>query len=61
MGDVALKAQICDESWLWHRRFGHLNFHNLKLLHQKKMVEGLPTIEERNDVCEGRALKKHHR
>ena len=30
-GDVALKAQVNDESWLWHRRLGHLYFHRLKL------------------------------
>ena len=31
--DVALKTETMDESWLWHRRFGHLNFGSLKLLH----------------------------
>uniref|UniRef100_A0A5B7B4M6 Retrovirus-related Pol polyprotein from transposon TNT 1-94 n=1 Tax=Davidia involucrata TaxID=16924 RepID=A0A5B7B4M6_DAVIN len=60
-GNVALKAHVNDESWLWHRRFGHLNFHNLKLLHRKNMVQGLPNVEEIQDVCEGCALGKHHR
>lgn len=31
--DVALKANVLDESWLWHKRLGHLNFQSLKLLH----------------------------
>lgn len=59
--NVALKAHTNDESWLWHRRLGHLNFHSLKVLHQKNMVQGLPSIEEIHDVCEGCALGKHHR
>ncbi|KAK0594583.1 hypothetical protein LWI29_036706 [Acer saccharum] len=61
-GNVALKMDTVDESWLWHRRFGHLNFHGLKLLSQKNMVVGLPTcIEDKDGVCEGCALGKHHR
>jgi len=28
--------------WLWHHRFGHLNFKDLQLLTRHKMVEGLP-------------------
>ena len=33
---------IHDENWLWHLRFGHMNFDNFKLLASKKMVFGLP-------------------
>ncbi|KAL5861982.1 hypothetical protein ACOSQ3_003274 [Xanthoceras sorbifolium] len=38
--DVAkcLKACYKDASWLWHLRFGHLNFGSLKLLSKKKMT-----------------------
>ncbi|KAL5818507.1 hypothetical protein ACOSQ4_022349 [Xanthoceras sorbifolium] len=32
-----LKACYNDASWLWHLRFGHLNFGSLKLLSKKKM------------------------
>ena len=28
--------------WLWHHRFGRLNFKDLQLLTRHKMVEGLP-------------------
>ena len=32
------------------------------MLCQRKMVQGLPnTIEEKNEVCDGSALGKHHR
>ncbi|KAK3000462.1 hypothetical protein RJ639_021063 [Escallonia herrerae] len=58
---VAMKASIVEDSWLWYRRFGHINFKNLKLLHKENMVQGLPTIEEKHEVCEGCAFGKHHR
>eukprot|EP00253_Pinus_taeda_P006182 PITA_06182 len=35
-----------DENWLWHLRFGHLNFGGLNLLNRKGMVKGLPLIEK---------------
>ena len=42
-----------DENWLWHLRFGHLNFGGLNLLHMKEMVKGLPLIEKTDSLCEG--------
>ncbi|KAK2984424.1 hypothetical protein RJ640_014830 [Escallonia rubra] len=60
--DVAMKAHIVEDSRLWHKRFGHLNFQGLKLHFQKKkLVQGLPTTEDKHGVCEGCALGKHHR
>ncbi|CAO2836221.1 unnamed protein product [Amaranthus hypochondriacus] len=41
-----------NESWKWHKRFGHLHFNGLKLLQSKNMVHGLPTIEDPKQVCE---------
>lgn len=43
---------IKDKSWLWHLRYGNLNFHGLKLLYQKKMVIGLPLINHVVQLCE---------
>eukprot|EP00253_Pinus_taeda_P025062 PITA_25062 len=31
------QEQVKDENWLWHLRFGHLNFRGLNLLHRKGM------------------------
>ncbi|KAK2980773.1 hypothetical protein RJ640_002982 [Escallonia rubra] len=58
--DVATKAHIVKDSWLWPTRFGHLNFQGLKLLIQKNIVQWLPTIEDKHGVCEGCALGKYH-
>ena len=55
-------------SWLWHRRYGHLNFPSLKKLAGRGMVTGLPeTLIVPRKVCEGclvgkqprNAFKKH--
>ncbi|RDX99340.1 hypothetical protein CR513_17617, partial [Mucuna pruriens] len=51
-----LKASIKDEAWCWHMRFGHLNFGELKVLGDKKMVKGMPHINHPNQLCE--ACKK---
>jgi len=40
-----LATSTSDESWMWHHRFGHLNFRSLSELKSKKMVHGLLQIE----------------
>ena len=61
--DVAkcLKACYKDASWLWHLRFGHLNFGGLELLSKKEMVKGLPCINHPDQLCEGCLLGKQFR
>ncbi|KAJ4788299.1 polyprotein [Rhynchospora pubera] len=56
-----LKACVVDKAWLWHLRFGHLNFGGLKELSKKSMVKGLPHIENCDKFCEGCVLGKHPR
>nr|KYP76948.1 Retrovirus-related Pol polyprotein from transposon TNT 1-94 [Cajanus cajan] len=58
--NLAMKVEV-DDSWLWHRRFGHFNIHALKLLHQKGMMRDLPNLKENNEACEGCLLGKQHR
>ena len=48
-----LNACFKDSSWLWHLRFGHLNFGGLQLLAKTMMVRGLPYIEHPNQLCTG--------
>ena len=58
---AAFQTEVQDESWLFHFRFGHLNFCGLKLLHTKNMVKGLPLIGKPKRVCEGCIFGKKHR
>lgn len=60
VSNTALKVEV-EDSWLWHRRFGHFNFHALKILQQKNMIRDMPCIQEISDVCEGCQLGKQHR
>ena len=58
---VNFQAEVKDENWLWHLRFGHLNFGGLNSLHRKGMVKGLPLIEEPENLCEEHILSQQHR
>ena len=49
------------EDWLWHSCFGHLNFHTLKEMSNKKLVEGLPAINSPSKLCRNCITGKHHR
>nr|KYP76789.1 Retrovirus-related Pol polyprotein from transposon TNT 1-94 [Cajanus cajan] len=57
--NIAMKAEV-DDSWLWHRRFGHFNTHALKLLYQKNMMRDLSCLKENSEACEGCLLGKQH-
>lgn len=35
-----------DESWLWHRRLGHLKFDHIIKLSKKRAVRDVPTIKK---------------
>lgn len=60
-GPMCLKIGIQDPSWIWHMRFGHLNFDGLKALGDHKMVKGIPKIDHLNQLCEACLLGKHPR
>ena len=57
---VALTTTV-ESTKLWHLRFGHLNYKSLKVLKQKEMVIGLPSIIENKNICEGCIFGKMHR
>jgi hypothetical protein len=41
-----------DESWLWHRRMGHMNFYNLVKVSKKEAVREMPQImKTTNTLC----------
>ncbi|KAM1079184.1 hypothetical protein ACFX2B_013776 [Malus domestica] len=59
--EVARRASTFDSERLWHKRFGHLNMQSLRNLQKYEMVQGLPQLDDMNEVCEGCALGKQHR
>ena len=65
-GATALAATPKPETAeLWHRRFGHLGYHNLEALVREDMVDGIKVPErdfkaQKAAVCEPCILAKHH-
>src|ERR1044072_6729952 len=49
------------DPWIWHLRYGHLNFKDLSMLNSKGMVSGLPQIKVPRDVCENCLISKQPR
>ena len=58
---IAFKASVCHSTTMWHRRLGHLNMSNLKLIQEQEMVVGLPEIKAVKRVREGCVLGKQCR
>jgi len=50
---TTLATTMDKTAWLWHMRFGHLNFQSLRKLVVEEMVTGLPVIVVPDNVCEG--------
>ena len=51
---MKLEKKCCmgqrDESWLWHRRMGHINFDNLVKINKKEAFRDMPKIIKSSDV-----------
>ena len=58
---VCLLSRGADEAWLWHGRYGHLNFRALRDLGRLGMADGVSIIDRVDQVCDGCALGKQHR
>jgi hypothetical protein len=40
-----------NESWLWHRRMGHMNFENLVKINRKEAIREIPEISKPSNTC----------
>nr|GEV61173.1 hypothetical protein [Tanacetum cinerariifolium] len=61
LGCLFTKATI-DESNLWHRRLGHINFKTMNKLVKGNLVRGLPTkVFENDNTCVACKKGKQHR
>lgn len=58
---VCLAASCEEVPWLWHARYGHLNFGSLRRLAQGAMVRGLPDIEQVDRICNCCQIAKQRR
>jgi len=56
---VCLAAQCTEEPWLWHGRFGHLNFDALSRL--AAMVKGMPKIQHASELSDSCLVGKQRR
>ena len=56
-----MAVETCSETVKWHKRYGHLNLHSLKILSEKEMVRGLPKIERTFLVRRTCVASKQHR
>ena len=54
-----LKVNVQDDSWFWHMRLGNLNFEDLKWAGDKNIVDGIPSINDPNQLCVSRLLGVH--
>lgn len=50
-----------DTSWIWHLRLGHVNYQAMTLMSRKKMVKGLPKIDQPKGICNGCLMAKQVR
>ena len=58
---VCLLSSFEDTAWKWHARYGHLNFQSLRQLGQRSMVQGMPSIEHVEQLCDGCLVGKQRR
>ncbi|CAJ2658399.1 unnamed protein product [Trifolium pratense] len=56
-----LKTTHESEGSLWHHRYGHLSFKGLHTLAKKDMVNGLPLLQESQELCSDCVISKQHR
>jgi hypothetical protein len=61
MTSSCFAAKVKNPAWIWHLRYGHLNFNGLKTLYRRNMVKGLPQIDSPSEICEDCAVSKQLR
>ncbi|WVZ03895.1 hypothetical protein V8G54_024701 [Vigna mungo] len=54
-------SNVEEKNWVWHYKFGHLNFKRLSLLNNKELIKGVPLINTPKKICEGCAIGKQAR
>lgn len=52
LGYQCLKSSTDEISWMWHRRYAHLNFRSLNQNEKQNIVKGLSLVSETKGVCD---------
>jgi hypothetical protein len=58
---VCWSAHTKEDAWLWHARFGHVNFGALKKMGREELISGLPVLEQPEQMCDSCLVGKHRR
>ena len=58
---LCLAARKDDQAWLWHERYGHLQFDALHKLCKDDMVRGMPVIKHDGHLCDTCVITKQRR
>lgn len=58
---VCLAAHAKEDAWLWHARFGHVNFTALRKMGRERLVRGMPLLDQVEQVCDACLAGKHRR
>jgi hypothetical protein len=49
---VCLSACVGGEAWRWHARFRHTIFAALRKMGKEELMQGLPVLEQVEQLCE---------
>lgn len=57
------KTSLVDSVTIWHARLGHLGYQLLRQICSKKLVDGLPALQNihKDVICQGCQFGKSHR
>jgi transposase InsO family protein len=58
---VCLAARGNDDAWIWHARFGHVNFTALRKMAREELVRGLPLLDQVEQLCDACLAGKQKR
>jgi len=58
---VCLAARGADDAWVWHARFGHVNFTALRKMARDELVRGLPLLSQVEQICDACLVGKQRR
>jgi hypothetical protein len=65
--EVTIARPMCwaayakEDAWLWHARFGHVNFGALRKMGREELVRGMSLLDQPDQLCDACLAGKHKR